>query len=64
MNIHAPNNRNDWLSFEFVGKRWVKYNKTWMKAFSHGTNRTYYYCFEDNLFCEKRFYDDLNRALV
>lgn len=64
MNAHAPNNRNDWPSFEFVGKRWTKNNLTWIKAFSHGTNRTYYYCFEWNLFCEKRFYDEFYRVVA
>ena len=50
MNIHAPDKeiREQFLCFDWVGKRWIKDGKTYIRAKHRTTYRTFYYCFEDN----------------
>lgn len=49
MNIHAPDQeiRDRFKCLEWIGRRWIKDNKTYIKARHKTLGTIFYYCFED-----------------
>lgn len=58
MNVFAPKNAKEFPNWEFRGKPFVKFNKTWIRAKSKTYYYTWYYCFEENI-----IYDDIYEQL-
>lgn len=50
MNVHAPSEeiRNQFICLEWIGKRFQREGKTYIKARHRTTHQTFYYCFEEN----------------
>jgi hypothetical protein len=50
-NVHAPSLdiQNQFVSLEWVGKRWTHQGKTYLKAKHRTMGWKLHYCFEDNM---------------
>jgi hypothetical protein len=50
MNIYAPPKevRDQFVCFDWIGRRWTKNGKTYIRAKHRTLHVTFYYCFEDN----------------
>lgn len=54
MNVHVPQEvRERFPDWDFRGKRFKRFGRTWIRAKSRTFYATWYYCFEeDEIFCQ------------